>query len=158
MAIVGHLTVGHQKAFRELREEVQCSCHGWSLTSTNIIRLCSGREILKPLGGSSMCLGMKTAVVNQFLPNRRHLINELESANLFSQFVKDGSELMVASKDESIRFFQQCLPGDRYSMKNVVHVPFVSLDIYDVAMNPMGDALCYATWSVSIFYARYHVI
>ncbi|KAJ1347359.1 hypothetical protein KIN20_002395 [Parelaphostrongylus tenuis] len=154
LPFIGRMIVGDQKAFRELREEIQCSCYGWNSSSTNIVRMCSRREILKPLGGSSMCLGMKTAVINQFLPNCRRLVDKLKSKSFCCQFVKGGDQLIVASQDERIRFFQQCGPRDRYLLKNAVHVPVTSWSILDVAMNRTGDALCYGTWRDSIFYAR----
>lgn len=154
MAFTGHITVGDQQAFRELRERMQHSCHELCSASTSIAELCSRREILKPHRGSSMCLGIKTSIVNQFLPNRRRVVDKIRSKSFCCQFVKDGTEMFVASQDERIRFFQQYSPRARYILKDTIHVPVTSWSILDVAMNPRGDALCYGTWRDAVFYAR----
>ncbi|KAE9419703.1 hypothetical protein Angca_005811, partial [Angiostrongylus cantonensis] len=91
------------------------------------------------------------------LPNCRRLVDKLKSKSFCCQFVKGGSELLVASQDGRIRFFQQCGPRDRYLLKNAIQVPLTSWSILDVAINPVGDALCYGTWRSSVFYARYDV-
>uniref|UniRef100_A0A0K0DLD3 WD_REPEATS_REGION domain-containing protein n=1 Tax=Angiostrongylus cantonensis TaxID=6313 RepID=A0A0K0DLD3_ANGCA len=136
------------EAFRELREEIQCNCYGWSSASTSIAELCSHREILKPRGGSSMCLGIKTVVVNQFLPNCRRLVDKLKSKSFCCQFVKGGSELLVASQDGRIRFFQQCGPRDRYLLKNAIQrspntTVFSTMAVFSLRFSQKGhEILC----------------
>ncbi|ETN70807.1 hypothetical protein RB195_007324 [Necator americanus] len=154
MAFRGRMSVGNQKALRELCEDIHTRCF-WSCTaSTSITELCAHREIAKPRGGNCMPSGLKASVINQFLPNCRRIVDKLRSKSFCCQFVKGGTDLVVASQDERIRFFQQSGPRDRYLLTNTIHVPITSWSILDVAMNRKGDALCYGTWKDSVFYAR----
>ncbi|KJH51804.1 WD domain, G-beta repeat protein [Dictyocaulus viviparus] len=148
----GRMTISDQQVYRELCEETEY--HGFYSKCLSVAKLCSRREVLKPRGGSSLCPGIKTVLVNQFLPNCRRIVDKLKSKSFCCQFVKGGKELMVASQDERIRFFQQCGPRDRYSLKSTIHVPVTSWSILDVVMNSTGNALCYGTWKDSVFYAR----
>ncbi|VDL74575.1 unnamed protein product [Nippostrongylus brasiliensis] len=102
-----------------------------------------------------MLLGVKTAILNQFLPNCRRQVDKLRSKSFCCSFVKCGTELVVASQDERIRFFEQRGPRDRYLLKDIIHVPITSWSILDVALTRKGDALCYGTWKDSVFFANY---
>ncbi|CAJ0593980.1 unnamed protein product [Cylicocyclus nassatus] len=148
--------IGNNQTLKELREDVLNRCYRMCAASTSITNVCTNREIAKPRGGTCMPSGMKAGIANQFLPNCRRIVDKLRSKSFCCQFVKGGDELVVASQDERIRFFQQYGPRDRYFLKDTVHVPITSWSILDVAMNRKGDALCYGTWKDSVFYARLH--
>ncbi|WKX91506.1 hypothetical protein Q1695_009943 [Nippostrongylus brasiliensis] len=154
MAFRGRIAVGNPETFHELREDIQCACLAYNLASTSVANLCSQREITKPRGGTSMLLGVKTAILNQFLPNCRRQVDKLRSKSFCCSFVKCGTELVVASQDERIRFFEQRGPRDRYLLKDIIHVPITSWSILDVALTRKGDALCYGTWKDSVFFAK----
>ncbi|EYC42401.1 hypothetical protein Y032_0532g3037 [Ancylostoma ceylanicum] len=156
MAFRGRMLVGNQQTLSEMREDIQNRCYGLCTASTSITELCAHREIARPHGGTCMPSGLKANIANQFLPNCRRIVDKLRSKSFCCQFIKGGRELVVASQDERIRFFQQCGPRDRYLLKNTIHVPITSWSILDVAMNRRGDALCYGTWKDSVFYARLH--
>ncbi|KIH46891.1 WD domain, G-beta repeat protein [Ancylostoma duodenale] len=106
----------------EMREDIQNRCYGLCTASTSITELCAHREIARPRGGTCVPSGLKASVANQFLPNCRRIVDKLRSKSFCCQFIKGGSELVVASQDERIRFFQQCGPRDRYLLKDTVHV------------------------------------
>ncbi|KAK5976010.1 DDB1- and CUL4-associated factor 11 [Trichostrongylus colubriformis] len=142
------------QTFQELREDILCLCHGLTSASTSIAKVCCEREICRPRGGSSMTLGAKTSILNQFLPNCRRIVDKLRSKSFCCSYIKGGTELVVSSQDEFIRFFEQRGPRDRYQLKNAIRVPITTWSILDVAVNRQGDALCYGTWKDSVFFAR----
>ncbi|PIO67991.1 WD domain, G-beta repeat protein [Teladorsagia circumcincta] len=158
MTFRGRMVVGNRETFRELREDILCLCNGLSSASTSIAEVCRQREICRPRGGSSLNFGTKTRILNQFLPNCRRVVDKLRSKSFCCSYIKGGTELVVSSQDEFIRFFEQRGPRDRYFLKNAIRVPITTWSILDVAVNRKGDALCYGTWKDSVFFARFLVM
>ncbi|KAK6027201.1 WD domain, G-beta repeat protein, partial [Ostertagia ostertagi] len=154
MTFRGRMFVGNRETFRELRENILCLCNGLSPASTSIAEVCRQREIYRSRGGSSLTFGTKTRILNQFLPNCRRVVDKLRSKSFCCSYIKGGTELVVSSQDEFIRFFEQRGPRDRYFLKNAIRVPITTWSILDVAVNRRGDALCYGTWKDSVFFAR----
>uniref|UniRef100_A0A1I7WZC2 Uncharacterized protein n=1 Tax=Heterorhabditis bacteriophora TaxID=37862 RepID=A0A1I7WZC2_HETBA len=109
----------------KLRYDILCRCGGQP--STSIGWLIRERELSRwrCRGSDAVPAGIKTSVINSFLPNCRRIVDRLRTKSFCCQFVKGGSELVVASQDECIRFFQQRGRRDKYTKIKTIQVCYV---------------------------------
>jgi len=85
---------------------------------------------------------------NRMTPNRRKIVDKLQTKTFCVSYVNEGTGILSASQDNRIRIYQQTSLRKRYVRQKVIQVPFVGWSILDVDVSPTdGRYIVYSTWN-----------
>uniref|UniRef100_A0A915DPJ7 Uncharacterized protein n=1 Tax=Ditylenchus dipsaci TaxID=166011 RepID=A0A915DPJ7_9BILA len=100
--------------------------------------------------------GSEVGLSNQYLPNKRSVIDVVKAKTFCVGYTDDGLGLMTASQDHKIRLYSSQGCRKRYMLRKLLDVPYVGWSILDVIVSPDGRDVIYSTWNEAMFQCNIH--
>ncbi|CAZ65482.1 DDB1- and CUL4-associated factor 11 homolog [Caenorhabditis elegans] len=156
IAFSGRCHIGDPESCTQLRNEINSRCGPRPSTSNNM-EFILNRDLQKR--GTSISNPRTVArVLNSHLPNQKRRVDRVATKSFCTQYIQNGTKIVVASQDEKIRFYQRNPDKSKYRSKYMksdeLRVDQCGWSILDTAISLNGDLIAYGTWKDAVFVGK----